>query len=117
MASAITPATLENELKLTNMRNVMRPCSACYKARQFVSDQAGRLIRRKATHTEVTTRAGLFLVENKGHTIVAVPNFALHQFIGRRVTFDAGYMIDVNTTARLWKFSVRRKLTIPPEEP
>ena len=108
------PVTLAKGSKLQITKNGIKPCSQCYRARQFVKDSIGRLRRRPATHTRVQTNlGGAFLIDNTTHTLVAVCHEAYNHWLGCRVILDAGYVVDVATTERITQFTRYQKITIP----
>ena len=108
-----TPVTLAKGSKLQITKNGIKPCSQCYRARQFVKDSIGRLRRRPATHMSVTTEEGEFLIEQETRTLVGVPDGSYGYLLGTNVVLDAGWIMAPGTATRIARFSRYRKLTIP----
>ena len=72
----------------------------------------GKLRKRPATHIQVTSNEGVWLIEQKSNTLVAVPDFGLSDLLGRRVILDSGFIVIVDTTERITEFSRYRKVTM-----
>lgn len=75
--------------------NGIRPCSACYKARQMLKDATGVLHPTPPTHLRVTTNIGDFLIDRaNGHKVIEAPAL-LFDTVGIQVYIAGKRIIDV----------------------
>lgn len=74
----------------------IKPCSQCYKARQFTKDTLGRLVAKgePASRMEIVVSIGSFVTETTGHTLVSTPP-GYEDLIGRKVYVAGKKLIDV----------------------
>ncbi len=82
-------------------RQGIKPCSQCYKARQFMKDSLGNLRDRPATHIQVTTPEGIWVIERAGNTFVELPPHYSQDLMGRRVYIAGKKIIDVELASPL----------------
>lgn len=107
---AATLTTGENPVKIT--RNGIKPCSTCYRLRQFIRDGAGRVFPRPATHTEYTTRLGFIVVDRVSNQIVGVSDDYYRGMVGDIVEARKGYLFNKEHGTKIAAFTRTRKVVL-----